>query len=339
MGKKKRAFVISPIGSEGSEVRKEADSVFKYIIKPALEACGVEGQRADQVSKTGRISDQMFSAILQGDFCIALLTGHNPNVFYELAIAQAAGKPVVMMIKKGERLPFDVANWRCIKYDLELGPIEDGIYKNEMIKYIESIREEDWKAESLLKPYGVKIGGPAKVPTVQTVPNKERISYLLRGIKETYRRHIAEKSRKARPPNIQARLNIMVPERESTGKDPSLRIAVADYWIDYQDEEKYEKWHAGEGKAGVAWEKGRPQYYAPDIGRPEAHFEEMGKKTDIVFEIKSVLSTPITWKGRPIAILNMDSYQGGKATCVDQFWVHDVFKEGAREIAFLLVNP
>ena len=82
-----RAFVISPIGAEGSPEREHADDVFEFIIEPALTQSGVKPYRADHDAKSGRISHQMVSSILEEDFCIAVLTGHNPNVFYELAIA------------------------------------------------------------------------------------------------------------------------------------------------------------------------------------------------------------------------------------------------------------
>ena len=48
------------------------------------------------------ISEQMYRAILKEDFCIALLTGFNPNVFYELAIAQAADRPVIILLEFGK---------------------------------------------------------------------------------------------------------------------------------------------------------------------------------------------------------------------------------------------
>src|SRR4051794_21742305 len=109
----RRCFVISPIGAEGSAVRQHADDVFDYIIKPAVAECGLVAHRSDHLLEPGRISDQMFKEIVTGDCCIALLTFHNPNVFYELAVAPAAGTPVVTLIEKGEAVPFDIHDWRC----------------------------------------------------------------------------------------------------------------------------------------------------------------------------------------------------------------------------------
>ena len=104
-----KCFVISPIGDEGSDVRQHADDVFKYIIEPAMRECGIEAVRSDQLEKPGLISEQMFRFIFEADLCIAVLTDHNPNVFYELAVAHSAQRPVIILIEKGQRLPFDVS--------------------------------------------------------------------------------------------------------------------------------------------------------------------------------------------------------------------------------------
>lgn len=156
----KRCFVISPIGTEDSEVREHADDVFDFIIKPAIEECkNVSAFRADQLRDPGRITDQMFDSILQADFCIALLTGHNPNVFYELAVAQAAAKPVVILIHKHHDIPFDVKDLRCVYYDLKPRPLLRKDYEQELVDHIRSLEKRQWHAEPLLSRYGLNIGG------------------------------------------------------------------------------------------------------------------------------------------------------------------------------------
>ena len=44
----------------------------------------------------------MIGSILGDDLCIAVITGQNPNVFYELAIAQCAARPVIILVEKGQ---------------------------------------------------------------------------------------------------------------------------------------------------------------------------------------------------------------------------------------------
>ncbi len=153
----KRCFVISPIGDEGSPVRKHADDVLNIIVRPAMTACGVEALRADKLYEPGRITDQMFREILNADFCIALLTGQNPNVFYEMAVAQSAGKPVIPLIAEEEKnqLPFDVLDIRCIYYDFEPQNVHEKKYEKQLIEYVHRLEHNKWQSESLLKRYGI----------------------------------------------------------------------------------------------------------------------------------------------------------------------------------------
>jgi len=103
---KKKCFVISPIGDQSGSVRAEADWVLKGLIRPALEPDFVV-ERADNYPKNDVITNQVILAIRDADLIVADLTGHNPNVFYELAVAHGFEKPVVPMIRSDEKIPFD----------------------------------------------------------------------------------------------------------------------------------------------------------------------------------------------------------------------------------------
>lgn len=150
---KRTCFVISPIGEPDSDVRRHADDVFEYIIKLAMEECEIEPFRSDQLEEPGRISDQMFRAIFQSDLCIAVLTGHNPNVFYELAMAQSAMRPTVLLIENGQSLPFDIKDLRSIVYDLGIRSFKDRRYIEQLINFVRQIEINDWQTEDLFAPY------------------------------------------------------------------------------------------------------------------------------------------------------------------------------------------
>jgi hypothetical protein len=113
----KRCFVISPIGETGSEVRKRADQVLKYVIRPAVEAFGYAAVRADEIAEPGLITTQIIDRVINDDLVIADLTGRNPNVYYELAIRHAIRKPFVQLISAGEALPFDIVGMRTVSVD------------------------------------------------------------------------------------------------------------------------------------------------------------------------------------------------------------------------------
>jgi hypothetical protein len=115
---RKHCFVISPIGPKNSAVRKRSDKILKYIIRPVCEKLGFSAERADEIEKPGLISRNIILRLFNADLVIADLTGHNPNVFYELAIRHATGKPVVQLIEHKEKIPFDVFDFSTIQINL-----------------------------------------------------------------------------------------------------------------------------------------------------------------------------------------------------------------------------
>jgi O-acetyl-ADP-ribose deacetylase (regulator of RNase III) len=158
---KKCCFVISPIGQEGMAIHNHADDVFEFIIQPAMKKfkeifdIEINAVRADHIEQMGGITKQMFDEILKADLCVAILTGHNPNVFYELAVAQAAARPVIMLIEKGQSLPFDVKDLRCVEYELQpVTRLVQGVYATEVFEKVQSIHEAGWASHGLFEDYG-----------------------------------------------------------------------------------------------------------------------------------------------------------------------------------------
>jgi hypothetical protein len=155
---KRTCFVISPIGAPDSAIRRHADAVYEFIILPAVKEFGIRAYRSDHLPKPGSISEEMFHHLFNDDLCIAVLTGHNPNVFYELAIAQAAGRPVIILSEKGEALPFDIQDLRCVYYDLDPMALCKVLkYAKQVESLIQSLIDEDWEVKSVLPGFPSKV--------------------------------------------------------------------------------------------------------------------------------------------------------------------------------------
>ena len=145
-GKDKSCFVIGPIGSEESAERIDADWLLRGIIEPILknDPFNYVVQRANQMPKPGVITSQVINATIESDLVIADLTGANPNAFYELGIRHMEQKAVIHMAKKGERLPFDVADYRAVLYSREqYEDLEKA--KAELAKQVEAIESPAYK--------------------------------------------------------------------------------------------------------------------------------------------------------------------------------------------------
>ncbi|WP_164198891.1 hypothetical protein [[Micrococcus luteus] ATCC 49442] len=126
--KRKSVFVVSPIGAPGTEVYRKASYALKYIFRVALPADEWHVHRADEGESPDSISQHVIRKLWEADLVIADLTGHNPNVFYELAIAHGWRKPVVHLIAKGETIPFDIVDQRTIFYDItDLASVEETV--------------------------------------------------------------------------------------------------------------------------------------------------------------------------------------------------------------------
>lgn len=55
---------------------------------------------------------------MESRYVIANLNGRNPNVYYELGIAQAIGKPVILIadVSSYKEIPFDLQSNRLLLY-------------------------------------------------------------------------------------------------------------------------------------------------------------------------------------------------------------------------------
>ena len=117
-------FYVTPIGQPGSPERKHADMFAASIVEPAIEFSQLKLVRADEIESPGLITKQVIEYLVHSRLVIADLSFHNPNVFYELAVRHMLRKPTVQIMRKIDRIPFDVAQNRTViideedKYDL-----------------------------------------------------------------------------------------------------------------------------------------------------------------------------------------------------------------------------
>ncbi len=102
---------------------------YQKIYEPAIRKAGLNPIRADHdIFGTGKIIDQIWSGINSAKVLIAELTKRNPNVFYELGLAHALRKPVVLVSSNEEDVPFDLQHIRVIYYD-----VNDPFWGNKLI--------------------------------------------------------------------------------------------------------------------------------------------------------------------------------------------------------------
>lgn len=131
MPQKPLCFVLMPFGKKtaGGTHAIDFDAVYKEIIKPAVEAAGLDPIRADEEDAGGIIHKPMFERLVLCDYAVADLTAANANVFYELGVRHAAkSRSTVLLFAEGHgRLPFDVAQLRALPYQLRANGKPDNV--------------------------------------------------------------------------------------------------------------------------------------------------------------------------------------------------------------------
>lgn len=106
-----KCFVMMPF-------KEPFTSYYQLIYKPAIENAGFEATNAGEVYGVRPIIEDILAGIREATALLADVTGSNANVNYELGIAHALQRPVIIITQSLDDIPFDYKHLRVIKYDL-----------------------------------------------------------------------------------------------------------------------------------------------------------------------------------------------------------------------------
>ena len=104
-----KAFLLAPINPR---FERQVN-----VIKTACDDIGINCETADEEFISGPILSVIVQKMLSANLVIAVIDGRNPNVFYELGLAHAFGKTVVMVSGGLEDIPFDIQSQRMVIVD------------------------------------------------------------------------------------------------------------------------------------------------------------------------------------------------------------------------------
>jgi hypothetical protein len=107
-----RSMLLLPFSEDFAKPRR--------AVSEALNKAGVDVIKLPETPSGGALWVERFrEAMRDADFVIADLTQANPNMFYELGIAEAFHKPVVLLQDSRDRtrLPSNLAGYSWILYD------------------------------------------------------------------------------------------------------------------------------------------------------------------------------------------------------------------------------
>ena len=98
---------------------------YNQLIARALTAANCQGQRADQIFKTGSVLDAIWAHINTAELIIADLSGRDADVFYLAGLAYGLNKKIIYLASEEGDVPFDLKSGSYLIYALK--PYNAGI--------------------------------------------------------------------------------------------------------------------------------------------------------------------------------------------------------------------
>lgn len=129
-----KCFIIQPFDNG------KYDKRFKDTYKPAIEKCGLEAYRVDKDPRSQIPIDDIDLQIRNSDICLADITEDNPNVWFEIGLAIAYGKDMVLICsnERDGHFPFDIQHRSIIKYTTD-SPSDFDVLKEKIIEKVKAL--------------------------------------------------------------------------------------------------------------------------------------------------------------------------------------------------------
>jgi hypothetical protein len=116
-------FFITPLGKEGSPQRVRSDQIMREVLQPALDDRNTKHPsgpplrviRSIESDAPGDVTTQIVQDIWRSAFVVVDLTGHNPNVMYELGLADAQAIPTIRLTSDLQQWSFDQVTMNAIE--------------------------------------------------------------------------------------------------------------------------------------------------------------------------------------------------------------------------------
>lgn len=148
------AFVLMPFASE-------FDDIYEYLIQGALSDAGFIVSRADDIRNQRNILADVVQAITNCDLIIADISTANPNVYYELGLAHAFGKPVILLAQDIDDVPFDLQSYRILTYATHFSRMNEA--RNELHELAKGVLEGTVQFGSPVSDFTTLFGGKIEV--------------------------------------------------------------------------------------------------------------------------------------------------------------------------------
>lgn len=151
-GAEPACFIVMPFGQPDS-------AAVHHVLREACLQAGLHPLRGDDLYTPTDILDDIWRGITGAHCVIADITGRNPNVLYELGIAHTLAKPVLILSRRAEDIPIDLATRRVIVY----GTADGGDWQAALATAVQTA------LQTLVREYPLAV--PTAVPRTAAPPD------------------------------------------------------------------------------------------------------------------------------------------------------------------------
>ncbi|MCT7941555.1 nucleoside 2-deoxyribosyltransferase [Shewanella holmiensis] len=163
------AFILMPFSEPLNEV-------YEFLIKGALTEAGYKVSRADDIKSQSNILEDIITGIIQSSLIVADLTDSNANVYYELGIAHALQKKVVLITQDIEELPFDLRSYRVIAYSTHFSKMNEA--KNTLKDLAKEALDGTLPFGNPVKDYGSVLQTNTSLSVIEPYQVSEDLGFL-----------------------------------------------------------------------------------------------------------------------------------------------------------------
>lgn len=155
--------------------------VLDVLFVPAVDAAGF--QPIKPVAKgSALIHANIVKQLVEADMVLCDLSGHNPNVFFELGVRTSLNKPIALVKDEHTTLPFDTAGINTHEYDCSMQGWLTGPEVERLTAHVrESATSCDGK-NPLWQQFGLTI--QAEEPEVPDNPHDAKLDVILQKLQQ-----------------------------------------------------------------------------------------------------------------------------------------------------------
>lgn len=113
----KTVLLLQPVTNEFEEARKRVS-----------EAIAKAGASLLELGPARKSSELIHEALATADIIVCDISGNNPNIMYELGIAHALKRPVIVISDEPGRVPLDIRPFQVLYYDFDDMDVDENFH-------------------------------------------------------------------------------------------------------------------------------------------------------------------------------------------------------------------